>query len=218
LDGFRVESEHVRKAGCDWKIFLEIYFDDYHVEPFHPGLSSMADCGALEWIWAPRAQAQIVGASAMRGGGSSSYKKFFEASANAFGPSPVAAVWAAVYPSSMVEWLGGCLALSCVEPAGAGECVNKVVFAYPEGVAEKWPDLVAAHQAAYWETACEDDAIASRIQAGRECLSRRGDHEAGPAHPHLEAGIVKFHEWLSLALASSISTHVVGGTIAGFAF
>jgi hypothetical protein len=101
----------------------------------------------------------------------------------------------------MVEWLGGCLALSIAEPAGAGESINRVAFAYPKGIAESHPELVAAHQAAYWETALEDDEIARRIQSGRDCLSRRGEHQAGPAHPHLEAGIVKFHEWLSEEMA-----------------
>lgn len=200
LGAFVVESSGARNAGCDWKIFMEIYFDDYHVEPFHPGLSSMADCGSLEWIWAPEAQAQRVGASALMGSGSKAYASLFELSSSIFGqaqPQPVAAVWAAIYPATMIEWLAGGLAISVAAPAGPGKSLNETVFAYPRGIAQSHPEFVKAHQAAYWETAREDDDIASRIQKGRAALARSGRDERGPACPHLEDGIVAFHEWLA---------------------
>lgn len=200
VSGFMAHSRGNRAAGCDWKIFMEIYFDDYHVEAFHPGLSSLADCGALEWLWEPGAQAQRLGASAMRGSGSLAYATLWGLSEAIFGSSdPVAAVWAAIYPSTMIEWLAGGLAISVAVPDGAGRSINETVFAYPMGIAEKHPDFVAAHQAAYWETAFEDDDIASRIQKGRQALSLRGDDERGPACPHLEAGVVAFHDWMALA-------------------
>ena len=197
LSGWEKESHSRRLGGCDWKIFMEIYFDDYHVEPFHPGLSSMADCGALEWLWEPWASAQRVGSCAMEGSGSKAYRKFFELSREVFGESKVAAVWAALYPATMVEWLGGAVAVSTLEPAGKGSCWNEVSFWYPPGVARERPDFVAAHQEAYWETAREDDEIASRIQAGREALAARGQDERGPICPHLEDGIERFHRWLN---------------------
>lgn len=197
LEEFIVESRGSRDAGCDWKIFMEIYFDDYHVEPFHPGLSSMADCGSLEWIWAPEAQAQRVGASALMGGGSAAYASLFEISSSIWGGQPVAAVWAAIYPATMIEWLAGGLAISVAAPAGPGKSLNETIFAYPRGVAQSHPEFVKAHQAAYWETAREDDDIASRIQKGRAALARSGRDERGPACPHLEDGIVAFHEWLA---------------------
>lgn len=87
--------------------------------------------------------------------------------------------------------------MSTVSPKGAGACVNEVSFAYPEGVARRHPEFVAAHQGAYWETAREDDRIALMIQAGRDALTRRGENDRGPVHPHLEAGIISFHDWLA---------------------
>lgn len=200
LGAFVVESRGARNAGCDWKIFMEIYFDDYHVEPFHPGLSSMAECGSLEWIWAPEAQAQRVGASALMGSGSAAYARLFELSLSIFGPArqpPVAAVWAAIYPATMIEWLAGGLAISVAAPTGPGQSLNETIFAYPRGVAQSHPEFVKAHQAAYWETAREDDEIAARIQKGRAALASRGCDERGPACPHLEDGVVAFHDWLA---------------------
>lgn len=188
-------SKQQRDAGCDWKIFMEIYFDDYHVEPFHPGLSSLADCGRLEWLWEDHAQAQRVGAAGAMGS-SAAYDALRLGSAKLLGDDPVAAVWAACYPGVMVEWLSGAVAISRVRPTGQGQSVNEVDFLYPKGLAESNPEWIKAHQDAYWETALEDDRIAEAIQAGRDALALSGRDESGPAHPHLEAGVIHFHDWL----------------------
>jgi choline monooxygenase len=74
--------------------------------------------------------------------------------------------------------------------------MNEVTFAYPKNLASAHPNFVQAHQGAYWETAQEDEAIGRSIQAGRHFLWSRNRDESGPVHPTLEAGIIKFHDWL----------------------
>lgn len=199
LSSYEAHSSHERSGGCDWKIFMEIYFDDYHVEPFHPGLASMADCSQLGWLWAPAGQAQVVGGAAGSPAGSEPYADLSNRAQRALGPMAAGAVWAALYPGTMIEWLAGGVAISTLSPSGPGACSNRVEFAYPKGVALGSPEFVRAHQAAYWETAAEDDEIGRRIQQGRDALAKAGRHEAGPAHPLMEAGIVKFHDWLEAA-------------------
>jgi hypothetical protein len=198
LSGYEMHSRRARDGGCDWKTFMEIYCDDYHVEPCHPGLASLADCGQLQWLWAPHGQAQVVGAAACSPMGSQTYAVLARLAQEALGPWARGAVWAALYPGTMIEWLAGGVAISSLEPHRPGACVNHVVFAYPVGVAHARPDFVAAHQRAYWETAREDDEIAMRIQKGRMALAMSGLDQSGPAHPHLEAGIERFHQWLAL--------------------
>lgn len=199
LSGYEAHSSHKREGGCDWKTFMEIYFDDYHVEPCHPGLASMADCGGLRWVWAAEGQAQVVGAAAAAAGGTTAHGELSRQALRALGQEGAGAVWAALYPATMIEWLAGGVALSTLSPAGPGLCLNVVDFAYPRGVAARHPGFVEAHQAAYWETVGEDDAIGRRIQQGRAALAGAGRDEAGPVHPELEAGIVKFHDWLAAA-------------------
>ena len=194
-----VQHRVERPAGCDWKIFVEIYCDDYHVEPAHPGLASLADCGQLRWIWDEHAQAQIVGSSSAGGSGSPAHQAFVEHAQEALGPKALGAVWALIYPATMVEWLAGGVALSTLVPTASGACVNRVEFIYPASLLARYPGFAAAHQLAYWETAREDDKIAQRIQAGRDALAAAGRDERGPAHPHLEAGVVEFHRWLARA-------------------
>ena len=198
LSLYQIERRTQRLTGCDWKIFMEIYFDDYHVEPFHPGLSSWADCDQLSWIFENFAQVQLVKSSVLSGTRSSSYETLANLSRSLFVQPPAfAAAWAAIYPGTMIEWLAGGLAISTVRPVKAGESLNEVVFAYPKGWLDTCPEFAQAHQDAYWETAKEDDEISQRMQQGKNILIARGDDERGPAHSHLEAGIVAFHDWLA---------------------
>ena len=54
----------------------------------------------------------------------------------------------------------------------------------------------AEEQAAYLETAIEDDEIAERMDAGRAALYKAGRSEEGPYQSPLEDGMQHFHEFL----------------------
>src|SRR3546814_10671939 len=43
--------DHIEVHDCDynWKTFIEVYLEDYHVEPFHPGLGNLVSCEDLTW-------------------------------------------------------------------------------------------------------------------------------------------------------------------------
>jgi choline monooxygenase len=40
-----------RLHECDynWKTFIEVYLEDYHVGPFHPGWAAFVTCDDLRW-------------------------------------------------------------------------------------------------------------------------------------------------------------------------
>ena len=42
---------HVEHHVCNynWKTFIEVYLEDYHVAPFHPGLGNFVTCDDLTW-------------------------------------------------------------------------------------------------------------------------------------------------------------------------
>ena len=64
-------------------------------------------------------------------------------------------------------------------PARPWTCtINVVEFYYPEDIALFEPEFVAAEQAAYMETAVEDDEIAERMDAGRRRCSPQGRNES----------------------------------------
>jgi hypothetical protein len=57
---------------------------------------------------------------------------------------------------------------------------NVVEFYYPEDILEFEREFVEAEQAAYMETAIEDDDIGERMDRGRLALMKEGRNEVGP--------------------------------------
>ncbi|MBZ4241575.1 aromatic ring-hydroxylating dioxygenase subunit alpha, partial [Mycobacterium tuberculosis] len=55
--------DHVEVHECDynWKTFIEVYLEDYHVVPFHPGLGSFVSCDDLKWEFGDWYSVQTVG-------------------------------------------------------------------------------------------------------------------------------------------------------------
>ena len=51
----------VDECAFNWKTFLEIYLELYHVQPFHPGLQEFVDAGNYKWGFGERWSYQILG-------------------------------------------------------------------------------------------------------------------------------------------------------------
>jgi phenylpropionate dioxygenase-like ring-hydroxylating dioxygenase large terminal subunit len=95
----------------------------------------------------------------------------------------------------MVEWYPHVLVVSTLVPKAVDKTMNVVEFYYPEDIALFEPEFVAAEQAAYMETAFEDDEIAERMDAGRKALFAQGRNETGPYQSPMEDGMQHFHEF-----------------------
>src|SRR5690554_5382233 len=55
--------DHVEVHSCryNWKTFIEVYLEDYHVGPFHPGLGKFVTCDDLSWEFSDWYSSQRVG-------------------------------------------------------------------------------------------------------------------------------------------------------------
>jgi choline monooxygenase len=204
FSGFVYHSTRLHECDYNWKTFIEVYLEDYHVAPFHPGLGQFVTCEDLRWEFGPHHSVQTVGAkNALAKAGSPTYRKWHDA-VLAFrdgAPPKHGAIWLTYYPTVMVEWYPHVLTVSTLFPQGPQKTLNMVEFFYPEEIAAFEPDFVAAQQAAYWETCVEDDEIALRMDAGRRALMLRGDDEFGPYQSPMEDGMQQFHEWYRRAMA-----------------
>jgi hypothetical protein len=160
---------------CDynWKTFIEVYLEDYHVGPFHPGLGSFVTCEDLRWEFGRHHSVQTVGVhNALAKAGSPTYRRWHDGSAEV-PQRPAAghgAIWLTYYPTVMVEWYPHVLVVSTLFPRGPRKTLNLVEFFYPEEIAAFEREFVEAQQAAYMETCIEDDEIAERMDAGRQAL------------------------------------------------
>jgi choline monooxygenase len=203
FDGYVYHSSQQHECNYNWKTFIEVYLEDYHVAPFHPGLSGFVDCGDLRWEFGARHSVQTVGVNhALARPGSDTYKPWHRAVLRRHdGRSPAhGAIWLTLYPTVMVEWYPQVLVVSTLLPKGPRRTVNLVEFFYPEEVAAFEPEFVQAQQAAYTETMVEDDEIAERMDAGRRALMERGEDDAGPYQSPMEDGMQHFHEWYRQAM------------------
>ena len=196
--GMQYHSSVVHACEYNWKTFIEVYLEDYHVVPFHPGLGGFVECEDLSWEFGAHHSVQTVGVhSSLARPGSEIYQRWHDAVLRFRGGEPPAhgAIWLTLYPTVMVEWYPHVLVVSSLHPQGPRRTLNLVEYFYPEEIIAFEPEFIEAQQRAYAETMAEDDEIALRMDAGREALMRRGDDEAGPYQSPMEDGMQHFHEW-----------------------
>ncbi|MFN4329625.1 MAG: aromatic ring-hydroxylating oxygenase subunit alpha [Limnobacter sp.] len=201
--GYQLDSVKVSTLPYNWKTFIEVYLEDYHVDPFHPGLGQFVDCANLQWHYGRNWSVQSVGIKAgLRRPGSRVYKQWHDAVMKfSDGKEPkYGAIWFCMYPNIMVEWYPHVLVVSTLHPKGPQETLNVVEFYYPEEIRLFEREFVEAEQAAYAETAVEDDEIATRMDEGRRVLMNRGETDAGPYQSPMEDGMVHFHTWYRQAM------------------
>src|SRR5690606_12411101 len=170
--------DHIEVHRChyNWKTFIEVYLEDYHVGPFHPGLGKFVTCDDLEWEFSEWYSCQRVGVhSALSQPGTDVYRAWHDRLMDyRSGDQPeFGAVWVTYFPTHMIELYPHVLVLSTLHPVSPQETVNIVEFYYPEDIAAFEREFVEAQRAAYMETAVEDDEIAERMDAGRKALMLR---------------------------------------------
>jgi choline monooxygenase len=203
FSGYVLDRVHHHECNYNWKTFIEVYLEDYHVGPFHPGLGNFVTCDDLRWEFGRHHSVQTVGvADALGKAGSGVYQRWHDQVLKFRNGEPPrhGAIWLTYFPAIMVEWYPHVLVVSTLVPKGPQQTLNIVEFYYPEEIAAFERDFVEAQQAAYFETCIEDDEIALRMDQGRRALLDRGDDEFGPYQSPMEDGMQHFHEWYRRAM------------------
>jgi len=208
FSGYMLDHVDVHECRYNWKTFIEVYLEDYHVQPFHPGLGQFVTCDDLRWEFTDWASVQFVGVNnGLAKPGTKTYERWHKAVIDYYrGEAPAhGAIWLTYYPNVMVEWYPHVLVISTLIPKAVDRTLNVVEFYYPEDIALFEREFVEAEQAAYRETAKEDDEIAERMDAGRRALVAQGRSEVGPYQSPMEDGMQHFHEFYRREMESSIA-------------
>jgi choline monooxygenase len=209
--GMVLDRVEMHECNYNWKTFIEVYLEDYHVGPFHPGLGNMVTCDDLRWEFNENYSVQTVGVANRLGkAGSPVYERWQNALLKyRDGKQPkYGAIWLTYYPHIMVEWYPHVLTVSTLHPMAPQKTMNMVEFYYPEEIWAFEREFVEAQQAAYMETCVEDDEIAERMDAGRRALMNRGDNEIGPYQSPMEDGMQHFHEWYQTSVFGARASSV----------
>jgi choline monooxygenase len=205
--GYVLDKVEVVNYDFNWKTFIEVYLEDYHVAPFHPGLGHFVTCDDLKWEYGDWYSVQTVGVNKkLSEPGSAVYARWHEQvlKFRQGEPPPHGAIWLTYYPNIMVEWYPHVLVISTLWPRGPEKCVNVVEFYYPEEIALFEREFVEAEQKAYDETAVEDKEICDRMTEGRRALWLEGREEHGPYQSPMEDGMVHFHEFIRREVAQHL--------------
>jgi choline monooxygenase len=198
FDGFVLDHVEVHDCDYNWKTFIEVYLEDYHVEPFHPGLGKFVSCSDLRWQFGEWHSVQTVGIhEALSRPGSAAYRRWHDQVLRYRNGEPPkrGAIWLTYFPNVMLEWYPHVLVVSTLIPRGPQKTTNVIEFYYPEEIALFEREFVEAERAAYMETCVEDDEIALRMDGGRRALFQRGLSEVGPYQSPMEDGMQHFHEF-----------------------
>ncbi len=208
FSGFVYDHTHVHTCHYNWKTFIEVYLEDYHVGPFHPGLGHFVTCSDLAWQFAEWGSVQTVGVNnGLVKPGSRAYERWHKAVLAYYrGETPPnGAIWLTYYPNIMVEWYPQVLVVSTLIPQAVDRTLNVVEYYYPEEIALFERELVEAERAAYAETAKEDDEIAERMDAGRKVLYAQGRSEVGPYQSPMEDGMRHFHQFYRRQMGDTLA-------------
>ena len=197
--GYKLDRIEITDYACNWKTFIEVYLEVYHVDFLHAGLGNFTDVTNFHVEYGERTSVQVVSAKkGLAAPGTPVYRKWQEAClAQLDGRTPkYGALWAAYYPGLTFEWYPNVLIVSNLVPRSPQLTTNVVEFYYPEDIVNFEREFIEAQQAAYAETALEDDEICRRLDRGRRALWQQGLEDAGPYQSPMEDTMVHFHEWL----------------------
>ncbi|MBS1161273.1 MAG: Rieske (2Fe-2S) region [Proteobacteria bacterium] len=208
FSGYKLDHVEMHECNYNWKTFIEVYLEDYHVVPYHPGLGNFVTCDDLTWQFGEWYSVQKVGITSLLKDGSPVYGRWQKAVREFYGDRgqtpPQGAVWLTYYPNVMVEWYPHVLVVSTVLPMGVHKTMNVVEFYYPEEIVDFEREFIEAERAAYMETAIEDDDIGERMDRGRLALLREGRNEVGPYQSPTEDGMQHFHEFYRRIMQAQI--------------
>ena len=200
FSGYKLDHVEMHECNYNWKTFIEVYLEDYHVVPYHPGLGNFVTCDDLTWQFGDWYSVQKVGiTSLMKDSSSAVYNRWQKVVREYYGDRgetpPQGAIWLTYYPNIMVEWYPHVLVVSTLLPMGPDKTMNVVEFYYPEEIVDFEREFIEAERAAYMETAIEDDDIGERMDRGRKALLAEGRNEVGPYQSPMEDGMQHFHEF-----------------------
>ena len=208
FSGYKLDKVVTHECNYNWKTFIEVYLEDYHVAPFHPGLGGFVNCDELTWQFSDWYSIQRVGITSLAKSGSETYRRWQDQVLGQYAHLNLrpehGAVWLTYYPNIMVEWYPHVLVVSTLHPQAVDKTLNIVEFYYPEEIVEFEREFIEAEQAAYMETAVEDDEIGERMDRGRRALMLAGRSEVGPYQSPMEDGMLHFHEFYRRMLGQKL--------------
>jgi choline monooxygenase len=198
------EEEH----DLNWKVFLEIYLEDYHIGVVHPGFRAFVDSndlrGAFQTVGGERFFCEQVSVRwPPAPAGSPLFGEFQKILLDILGGArpPFAAIWLCLFNGQLLEWYPFSTVVTTYLPLSPTRTRLRSEYYVDRRIAETRRDFVEVGLAVLDEVTGEDQAAGLTLQRGRQALYERGEDWQGPYQAPMEQGIRRFHDCLRRIVA-----------------
>jgi choline monooxygenase len=201
----RVEEE---EHDLNWKAFLEVYLEDYHIAAVHPGFRAYVDTADL------RGAVQATGGERfyweqahvrwpLPPAGTPLFAEFQKVLIDVLaGQRPTfAAIWMCLFSGQLIEWYPYTLVATTYFPLTPTHTRVRSEYYFDRKIAETRRDYVETGLAVLDEVSGEDLKAAEELQAGRRTLYEAGENFQGPYQMPMEQGLRRFHDCLRTIVA-----------------
>ncbi|HVT29689.1 MAG TPA: aromatic ring-hydroxylating dioxygenase subunit alpha [Lacipirellulaceae bacterium] len=193
------EEEH----DLNWKVFLEVYLEDYHIGAVHPGFRAFVEPadirGALRSVGGERFYCEEVNVRwPMPMAGSPVFAKYQKVLIDVLaGRRPsFAAIWMCLFSGQLIEWYPFSVIVTTYLPLSPTRTRLRSEYYFDHEIAETRRDYIEAGLAVLDEVTGEDQAAAEKLQNGRVALHAAGENRQGPYQMPMEQGLRRFHDCL----------------------
>jgi phenylpropionate dioxygenase-like ring-hydroxylating dioxygenase large terminal subunit len=199
------EEEH----DLNWKSFLEIYLEDYHISAIHPGFRAFVDPsdlhGALNFTCGERffcEQVKVRWPLAMAGSPLfAEFQKILMDVSQGQRPE-FAAVWLCLFSGQLIEWYPYSFVVTTYTPLSPRRTRLRSEYYFDRQIAETRRDYVEIGLAVLDEVTGEDQHASEILEHGRASAHARGDQWQGPYQLPMEQGLKLFHDCLRRMISS----------------
>jgi phenylpropionate dioxygenase-like ring-hydroxylating dioxygenase large terminal subunit len=193
------EEEH----DLNWKAFLEVYLEDYHISSVHPGFRAFVDTadirGAFQAVGGDRFFFEQVhvrwplpqAATPLF----AEYQKVLLDVLAGHRP-PYAAIWMCLFPGQLVEWYPFTMVATTYTPISPTRTRLRSEYYFDRQISATRRDYVETGLAVLDEVTGEDQEAAQKLQNGRNALHAAGENAQGPYQMPMEQGLRRFHDCL----------------------
>jgi phenylpropionate dioxygenase-like ring-hydroxylating dioxygenase large terminal subunit len=193
------EEEH----DLNWKAFMEIYLEDYHVGVVHPGFRAFVDPAdiraALHTVGGDRFFCEQVNVRwPLPPAGSPLFGEFQKVLMDVLAGRrpPFAAIWLSLFPGQLIEWYPFSMVVTTYTPITPTRTRLRSEYYFDREIAERRRDYVEVGLRVLDEVTGEDQQASLALQNGRRIAYDRGDNFQGPYQMPMEQGIRRFHDCL----------------------
>jgi choline monooxygenase len=200
------EEEH----DLNWKVFLEVYLEDYHISAVHPGFRVFVDPtdvrGAFQAVGGERFFCEQVNvrwpippAATPK---FAAYQKVLMDVLAGRRP-PFAAIWMCLFSGQLVEYYPFTMVATTYTPLSPTRTRLRSEYYFDREIAETRRDYVETGLAVLDEVTGEDHWASVRLHTGRAALYARSENLLGPYQMPMEQGIRRFHDCLREIVANA---------------